>query len=631
MFLLAVISALAFNLQAQVNFTALTLSDKYPKQNQKINFVYNKKFSPLVKEAGVNVVVYKFTDKGPKVEEPVLTKKGDLYSGSFTVDSNANAILFGFSYGEEKDNNGKSGYITPVYNSQNKIVPGYYAAAVNIHSGYGEFLTGMPNSKEKAWSILEEGIATDPAIKKEYAFMQAYLGGINANKKTEAAILIPAELEQYEKKGNLSEADYNLLASWYGRQKNKEKADALIASMKSAYPNGEWIKNEAAGNISKEKDPAKKQQLINEFVAKYPPTKETQGRIDNFTTQVAASYAAAKDYTNYYKTLNQVSPALQASMNNNLAWELAEKDENLEEAKKMSWQATSYAQKEAKTPTGARPESMTQKSWEENRNRNYAMYGDTYSFILYKLGDYKTGYTYAKDAAIINKLKDPEYNERYALLAEKVLTAAETKKLVEGFVEEGAASSKTKEILKSIYTKEKGSDVGYDKYLATLEAAANNRKKAEIAKSIIKEKAPAFNLKDFEGNDVSLASLKGKVVIVDFWATWCGPCIASMPGMNKALAKYKDNPNVKFLFVDTWENVDDKLTNAKEFMTKKNYPFHVLMDTKDEVVGAFGVSGIPTKFILDGEGNIRFKSVGFNGNDDALVFEISTMIEMAGM
>ena len=628
---LMLLTAGAVQSQAQVEFTALSFSDKYPKQNQKINFTYNKKYSPLVKEEGVDVVVYEFTSKGLRVEEPVLTKKGDLYSGSFTVDSNTNAVLFGFSYKEEKDNNGKSGYIVPIYDAKNKVVPGYYAAASSIHNGYGEYLTGMPNSKDKAWAVLEEAVKADPAVKKDNSFMNAYVGGIGSNKKEEAATLIPAALEEYEKKGNLTETDYNFLIFWQGRQKNKEKADALTAAMKAAYPNGEWVKNEAATAFNKEKDVAKKQQLFNDYIAKNPETKETKQRIDFMRQQLATSYAAAKDYTSYYKVLGTMDPSMQASLNNNLSWEMAEKDENLEEAKKMSWQATSYAQKEVKTPSAPKPETMTKKNWEEGRNRSFAMYGDTYAFILYKLGDYKNGYTFAKEAAGINKMKDPEYNERYAMLAEKVLTAAETKKLIEGMVEEGVSSSKTKDILKAIYVKEKGSEAGYDKYISALEETANNRKKAEIAKSIIKEKAPSFNLKDFDGNEVSLASLKGKVVVVDFWATWCGPCIASMPGMNKALTKYKDNPNVKFLFVDTWENVDDKLKNAKEFMAKKNYPFHVLMDNKDEVVSSFGVSGIPTKFILDKEGNIRFKSVGFNGNDDALVFELSTMIEMAGM
>jgi peroxiredoxin len=99
--------------------------------------------------------------------------------------------------------------------------------------------------------------------------------------------------------------------------------------------------------------------------------------------------------------------------------------------------------------------------------------------------------------------------------------------------------------------------------------------------------------------------------------------------MNKALTKYKDNDNVKFLFVDTWENVDDKLKNAKDFMEKKKYPFYVLMDTENKMVEDFKVSGIPTKFIIDKNGKIRFKAVGFSGKDDELVDELTTMIEMA--
>jgi thiol-disulfide isomerase/thioredoxin len=145
------------------------------------------------------------------------------------------------------------------------------------------------------------------------------------------------------------------------------------------------------------------------------------------------------------------------------------------------------------------------------------------------------------------------------------------------------------------------------------------------------EPAPKFNLKDLDGNDISLASLKGKVVVVDFWATWCGPCIASMPAMNTVQGKLKTRDDVAFVFVDTWQTETDKKQNAADFLKKNNYPFHVLLDNDDKVVSDFKVNGIPTKFIIDKTGNIRFKSVGFGGNDDALIDEVAMMVEMAAV
>lgn len=152
--------------------------------------------------------------------------------------------------------------------------------------------------------------------------------------------------------------------------------------------------------------------------------------------------------------------------------------------------------------------------------------------------------------------------------------------------------------------------------------------KKEYAKKMFSQPAPDFTLKDLTGKDVKLSELKGKIVVVDFWATWCGPCVQSFPGMQKVVNKYKDDTNVAFLFIATAENPRNREERIRKFLEKKKYTFQVLVDTDDTAAEKFGVNGIPMKFVIDPNGNIRFNSTGFNGSTEQTALEVEAMIEL---
>ena len=121
--------------------------------------------------------------------------------------------------------------------------------------------------------------------------------------------------------------------------------------------------------------------------------------------------------------------------------------------------------------------------------------------------------------------------------------------------------------------------------------------------------------------------MKGRVVVLDFWATWCGPCKRSFPTLQKVFEKYRENPSVQILALDTWENVkgEEREVQVKKFLTENGYTFPVLFD--EGFVDKYGVEGIPTKFVIDRKGRVAFTSIGFSGADEMLE-ELTTQIDV---
>jgi len=120
------------------------------------------------------------------------------------------------------------------------------------------------------------------------------------------------------------------------------------------------------------------------------------------------------------------------------------------------------------------------------------------------------------------------------------------------------------------------------------------------------EAAPAFSLPNAKGEAIGLDKLRGKVVYVDFWASWCGPCRRSFPWMNEMQQKYGPRG-----FVIVGINVDKKRTDADRFLGQNPANFTVVFDEAGTTPSAFGVKGMPSSYLIDGRGQVTFVERGF--------------------
>ena len=182
------------------------------------------------------------------------------------------------------------------------------------------------------------------------------------------------------------------------------------------------------------------------------------------------------------------------------------------------------------------------------------------------------------------------------------------------------------EALEALYERRHGSREGLEEYLAAFYERDRSQRHQRILESRLDTVLTyePFILPKLDGEQVDSAELDGKIAVVHFWGTWCGPCVAELPEYQKFHARYLDDPAVEVISISNDISMSIARDVLDTFMVENEYDFTVLVD--DRYVQKAGVNAFPTTWFVDGDGYIQFVQIG-GGSDSHLEEEFAWRVE----
>lgn len=661
---------------------SLSFTPEQPKPGDVVHFKYEAPVNVFNESDTINCVAYKWgtycddatqaDGRGYKPLDIVLKKNGHYYEGTVPTDSFTKMLALEFTSGNVKwkrasatttiltsgkvDNNKNEGYCITFNTVDGKLCK--YS-----HFFIGEYLShnfnngvGIKNPERAVEHLLKEQELFPEA--KYYTLFWVYYNLQAQQEKLKT--IVNKEIEKLFAGGLQSEKDLSLLIDLSGYIDLRKQADYFNKILQ------EKIKNSGSGqtlssrfyDFYMEKDALKQEAIMNELTPLY----FKEGFEERKNLSVPANMRrnilfnlAAEDKIDELKTgFEKYGYLKDGILETNTLWFLRGITDTMMAHGKIRGLVEKFAlehytfysdiltnaAKGIAFPHLTGDEHYTTKEKMNTITTAAVFAADLLAQCYIQKHDDKTAWKYAREARRYLQLTTADYadapsvNTRYSLLAEKMLSAKQCKDEVEQLILSGEWKPDMLEVLKRIWVKQNKTETGFEDYVRSFRQGNVEEAKKTLLATQLNYVAPSFVLKDLEGKQVSLESLKGKTVVLDFWATWCRPCKASFPGMQKMVNYYKNNPDVQFLFVDTWENRNPKMdTDEKklkavtDYMNDKKYPFLVLMDNTNATVTDFKVEGIPCKFIIDKNGNVRYKVVGFESNEGKLFDEMTAMIE----
>jgi thiol-disulfide isomerase/thioredoxin len=575
-----------------------------PKPGDKISFAYEKTGSSMEKAASPAAVIRVFGKDLLYTVECELKNEGTKLTGCFVLPDTCAGAVICISDGDVYDKNHVECCPIRLYGNDDRFIK--YAS-----SGLAYLYTTFVRTKEgdisTSCSLYEEELTLHPEVKDD--IIVNYAVACMQKDKTRGEKIIKEVIAEYELSHGKSEKALGILMKLYYIIRDDTAAEKVKKKIFELYPLGSEAEIQQFNEVLNTKELSKKAELFEKFKSQFPKSQDL--------TFLASEIDPTKElissgkFDQAYKILKKIEKP-SSTQYNNLALAMYLKGSDLKLAKEIAEKGLTLAVEEAKNPFFSQQPYMTEKDYKKAVVKYYFKIYYTYGIILLKLGENKSALKYLELARESEGTEQVKLNIQYAQALAADDRYNEASEILESDISSGRGIPEMKDVLRMVYTKRKGSEEGFEEYYTQIESIGKNITMEDINRNLVNKPALSFTLKDLNGKTVTLDDFRGKTVILDFWASWCGSCKASFPSMKKAVEKYSNNNNVKFVFIDTFEKGDNKTENAAEFIKENNYPFYVLSDTDSKAAISYGVKSIPTKVFIDKEGNIRYQAVGFD-------------------
>lgn len=592
-----------------------------------------------------------------------LTKTDTGYLVQQVIPQGTAMVAYRFYLGDTVDRGGRWPYTMVLHKDEHSLMPGALTEYAlmrrrNIMGSFSPLV--MPQSE------IESKVAVLLYIAKEWGNME-----VRRNRFFDMAVAIkdympPAKADSVLRRGaaeigalsNVSEKDMlQVRAVFNSVLYNRKAADSVQQIILSQYPQGQLFRMNELAKLARMMDRDTLVAAWNNFLKKYPFDKyPVDDYLDpvtgepNLCTKAFMNMGGAafkvKDWNTLMKMAPQVPNMLLSYFYSHFINYPFRQVNNTFISEKEAYELAKVYMPETMRRIYSKDIAVSgrglyaEEEWPAvylSRNSEDVVH---YTKLSWQNGNYAEAFKYAQMIQPVIKYSDVPFNDIYVKLLVKFNQQKQALAYVRSALYMNSVTPEMINLLKADYVKQNGSDKNFPAYIVSLKSKAIIEKEhAEIRKSMVSVPCPDVELMDTKGNKVSLASQKGKVLVLDFWATWCYYCKLAMPGMKMAMEHYTPKDNVSFYYIATLERDPRFKQQIDSFITAKKYPFTVLYDEKrtedgemDKVFSAFSklfhFQGIPQKVIIDQHGMIRWTGSGGTANHIALAEEITYIVDL---